>query len=58
MKKLKMSEESIPERTKLIGQILRNKFEEIDNRTLENSKRSVGDCFYDFDVMTEELLWV
>ena len=53
-----MSEESITERIKVNSEILNTKFEIIDNRTLENSKRSVGDCFYDFDVMTEELLWV
>ena len=29
-----MSEESIPERTKLIGQILHNKLEEIENLAL------------------------
>tara|TARA_B100000886_G_scaffold156073_1_gene106263 strand:+ start:534 stop:695 length:162 start_codon:yes stop_codon:yes gene_type:complete len=53
-----MSEESITERKKLSGEILNTKFEIIDNPILDNSKRNVGDCFYDFDVMTEELLWV
>ena len=53
-----MSEESITERIKLSGEILNTKFEIIDNRTQENSKRSLGDCSYDFDVMPEELLWV
>ena len=53
-----MSEENITERIKLSGEILDTKFEIIDNPTLDNSKRSVGDCFYDFDIMTEELLCV
>ena len=53
-----MSEESITERKKLSGEILNTKFEIIYNPTLDNSKRSVGDCFYDFDVMAEEFLGV
>tara|TARA_B100001057_G_scaffold347254_1_gene348563 strand:+ start:1653 stop:1814 length:162 start_codon:yes stop_codon:yes gene_type:complete len=53
-----MSEESITERIKVSGEILNTKFEIIDNPTLDNSKTSVGDCFYDYDVMTEELLRV
>ena len=48
-----MSEESISERIKLSGEILNTKFEIIDNRTLENSKRSVGVCFYDFFAMNQ-----
>ena len=51
-----MSEESITERIKEISEILSTKFEIIDNRTLENSKRSVGDCFYDFFAMNQRQL--
>ena len=52
-KKLKMSEESITERIKLSGEILNTKFEIIDNRTLENSKTSLKDFFYDFFAMNQ-----
>ncbi len=48
-----MSEESISERTKLIGQILRNKFEEIENLALNKKYSGVPVCFYDYDNMTQ-----
>ena len=51
-----MSEESIIERIKVNSEILNAKFEIIDNRNLENSKRSVGDCFYDFFAMNQRQL--
>ena len=50
-----MSEESIPERTKLIGQILRNKFEEIENLALNTKYSGVPVCFNDYDNMTQGL---
>lgn len=50
--------ERFTQRIKVSGEILNTKFEIIDNPTLDNSKTSVGDCFYDYDVMTEELLRV
>ena len=48
-----MSEESITERIKLIGEILNTKFEIIDNSTFENSKTSLKDFFYDFFAMNK-----
>ena len=48
-----MSEESITERIKLSGEILNTKFEIIDNRTVENSKTSLKDYFYDFFAMNQ-----
>jgi len=48
-----MSEESITERIKEISEILSTKFGIIDNRTLENSKTSLKDFFYDFFAMDQ-----
>ena len=48
-----MSEESISERKKVSGGILNTKFEIIDNRTLDNSKTSAKDCFYNFFAVTQ-----
>ena len=43
-----MSEESITELIKVSNKTLSNKFEIIENLTLDNSKTSVKDCFDDF----------
>ena len=48
-----MSKESITERIKLTVEILNTKFEIIDNLTLENSKTSLKDFFYDFFAMDQ-----
>lgn len=53
--KNKMEEESITERTKVIGEILSNKFEEIENRALGNAESGIPVCFYDYDAMTQGL---
>ncbi len=51
-----MSEESINDRTKLIGEILSTKFEEIENRALGNTYDSgIPVSFYDYDAMTQGL---
>ena len=51
-----MSEEGINERTKVIGEILSTKFEEIGNRALGNSSESgIPVSFYDYDAMTQGL---
>ena len=51
-----MSEESISERTKVIGEILSTKFEEIENRALGNTCDSgIPVSFYDYDAMTQGL---
>ena len=51
-----MSKESIADRTKVIGEILSTKFEEIANRALGNSSESgIPVCFYDYDAMTQGL---
>ena len=50
-----MTNESINNRTKVIGEILSNKFEEIANRALGNSCDSgVQGCFYDYDSMIQD----
>ena len=48
-------EESIPDRTKVIGEILSTKYEEIENRALGNSESGIQVCFYDFDALTQGL---
>ncbi len=50
-----MIEESIPDRTKVIGEILSTKFEEIESRALGNSESGIQVCFYDFDALTQGL---
>ena len=50
-----MEKESIPERTKVIGEILSTKFEEIESRALGNSESGVPVSFYDFDALTQGL---
>ena len=51
-----MSEERINERTKVIGEILSTKFEEIENLALGNTCNSgVPVSFYDYDAMTQGL---
>ena len=50
-----MMEESIPDRTKVIGEILSTKYEEIKNRALGNSESGIQVCFYDFDALTQGL---
>ena len=51
-----MSEESINDRTKVIGEILSTKFEEIENHALGNSCDSgIPVSFYDYDAMTQGL---
>ena len=54
--KLIMNEESINDRTKVIGEILSTKFEEIENRALGNTCDSgIPVSFYDYDAMTQGL---
>ena len=48
-------EESIPDRTKVIGEILSTKYEEIENHALGNSESGIQVCFYDFDALTQGL---
>ncbi|MDC3093849.1 hypothetical protein OA387_02195 [Prochlorococcus sp. AH-716-M10] len=48
-----MREESITERIKARSEILSTKFEIIDNPTLDNSKRGIKNCFYDFFARTQ-----
>ena len=51
-----MSEEKINDRTKVIGEILSTKFEEIENRALGNTCDSgIPVSFYDYDAMTQGL---
>ena len=50
-----MSEDSFTNRTKVIGDILSSKFEEIENRALGNSESGIPVCFYDYDAMTQGL---
>ena len=51
-----MSEASIHDRTKVIGEILITKFEEIENRALGNTCDSgISVSFYDFDALTQGL---
>ena len=51
-----MDEESINDRTKVIGEILSTKFEEIENRALGNTCDSgIPVSFYDYDAMTQGL---
>ena len=51
-----MSEGSVNERTKAIGEILSTKFEEIENRALGNTCDSgIPVSFYDYDAMTQGL---
>ena len=51
-----MSEERINDRTKVIGEILSTKFEEIKNRALGNTCDSeIPVSFYDYDAMTQGL---
>ena len=51
-----MSEESINGRTKVIGEILNTKFEEIRNLALGNTCDSgIPVSFYDYDAMTQGL---
>ena len=50
-----MSEDSFKNRTKVIGEILSTKFEEIENRALGNSESGIPVCFYDYDAMTQGL---
>ena len=50
-----MREESINDRAKLIGEVLRTKFEDIENHALGNLESGVPVCFYDYDAMTRGL---
>ena len=50
-----MDEESINDRTKVIGEILSTKFEEIESRALGNSESGIPVSFYDFDALTQGL---
>ena len=51
-----MSEDSVTNRTKVIGEILSTKFEEIENRALGNTCESgIPVSFYDYDAMTQGL---
>ncbi len=51
-----MSEESINDRTKVVGDILSTKFEEIRNLALGNTYDSgIPVSFYDYDAMTQGL---
>ena len=50
-----MSEESINDRTKVIGEILSTKFEEIESRALGNCASGIPVSFYDFDALTQGL---
>ena len=47
-----MSEDSFTNRTKVIGEILSTKFEEIENCALGNIESGIPVCFYDYDAMT------
>ena len=51
-----MDEESINDRTKVIGEILSTKFEEIESRALGNSESGIPVSFYDFDALTQGCL--
>ena len=51
-----MSEESMNERTQVIGEILSTKFEQIENHALGNTFDSgIPVSFYDYDAMTQGL---
>ena len=50
-----MSAERMTDRTKIIGEILSTKFEEIENSALGNSESRIPVCFYDYDAMTQGL---
>ena len=50
-----MMEENNPDRTKVIGEILSTKFEEIESRALGKSESGIPVSFYDFDALTQGL---
>ena len=50
-----MSEEITNDRTKLIREVLKTKFEDIENHALGNIESGVPVCFYDYDAMTRGL---
>ena len=50
-----MMEKDITDRTKVIGDILSTKFEEIESRALGNRESGIPVSFFDFDALTQGL---